>query len=158
MFRSLSLSDNVASKVFHIQWHSVAFHMSPFKMILGGLFGFVVMQNPVDALGPQHFCRLHSFWFFGIHDFFVDDVGQRLNSVRHIQIMGRDPVAAGVPPMLATLFESVASVVLDAWANRVVDLEIMAALISYVEHFLCSVAHDDERHERIWENVLPPRP
>ena len=107
----------------------------------------VIMQNPVDALGPQHFCRLRSFWFFGIHDFFVDDVGQRLNSVRHIQIMGGDPVAVGVPPMLATLFASVASVVPDAWAGRVVDLEIMAALIAYVEHFLGCVAQDDERHE-----------
>ena len=61
--------------------------------------------------------------------------------------MGRDPVAVGMPPMLATLFESVASVVPDAWASTVVDLEIMVALIAYVEHFLSCVAHDDERHE-----------
>ena len=68
--------------------------------------------------------------------------------------MGRDPVAVGVPPMLATLFESVASVVLDAWTRRVVDLEIMVALITYVEQFLCGVARDDERHEQIREELL----
>ena len=97
-------------------------------------------------MGPS-ICRLRSFWFFGIHDFCVDDVGRRLNSVRHIEITRRDPVAVGVPPLLATLFESVASVVLDAWASRVVDLEIMVALIAYVEHFRGSVARYDERHE-----------
>ena len=56
--------------------------------------------------------------------------------------------------MLATLFENVASVVLDAWTRRVVDLELMVALIAYVERFLGGVARDDERHEQIKEELL----
>ena len=124
---------------------------------LGGLFGprpyLLSCRIQWMPLG-KHFWRLHSFWFVGIHDFFVDDVAQRFSSARHIQIMKRDPVAVGVPPMLATLFEGVASVVLDAWTSRVVHLEIIVALIAYVNHFLGSVARDDERHEQIREELF----
>ena len=87
----------------------------------------VVMQDLGDTLGPHNLNRSDSPVILGVHNFIVDENGQRLNSVRHVYLVRWEPVTIGISQMLAALFEGIATLVFDARASGVGELEAVVA-------------------------------
>ena len=83
------------------------------------------MQDPLDTLNLQHLHRSDSLIILGVHNFIVDESGQKLNSVRHVYLVRWEPVTIGISPMLAALFEGIATLVFDARATGVGELEVV---------------------------------
>ena len=87
----------------------------------------VVMQDLGDTLNPQNTNRSDSLVILGVHNFIVDEFGQRLNSLRHVYLVKCEPVTIGISRMLAALFEGIATLVLDTRATGIGELKLVVA-------------------------------